>query len=61
MNISGLIRIPGVNTDSFRLHRPADVGLPGALIFLLAYGFLTTINAGEGFLISCGSVPSTGP
>lgn len=34
MYLNALMRSPGVNTDFLRLYRPADVGLPGGLIFL---------------------------
>ena len=34
MHVRAIMRSPGTNTGSLRTHRPADVGLPGGLIFL---------------------------
>ena len=34
MDISTLMCTPGAKTGLFRMHRPADVGVPGGLIFL---------------------------
>jgi hypothetical protein len=34
MDISTFMRTPGAKTGLFRMHRPADVGVLGGLIFL---------------------------
>ena len=37
MDISTLMRTLGSKTGLFRMHRPADIGVPGGLIFLSLY------------------------
>ena len=34
MDIRAIVRSPGANTGSLRICRPADIRLPGGLIFL---------------------------